>query len=356
MPMPRVALDRVRAALEWKTFPQGFSDRMEINLPKRVRTLLANLIGATPEAIALTTGASAGLIALALGLPWKPGDEVLTASREFPVQYTTWRPMEARAGIRLKLVSPRGQWIAAEDLIAALTPQTRLVSVSLVRFEDGSMLDAGKLAAACHAQQTLLALDVSQGCGGIPMDVRQLGADFLTCSGYKWLMGPYGSGFFWGSEELMRRLLPSPFYWQGIAGLTDYDALIFENPKPAEGVRGWDAPETASYFNLAGWEASLELLTEIGVPTVAAHNRKLMTQLFGGLPKDRCVWTSPLEPERQGPYGCFAASELRKTQELYQKLRDTKLFASLREGNIRVSTHLYNTEEDIEKLVRVIAQ
>lgn len=352
-PMPRVSLEAVQASLEWKKFPYTLTDRLELDLPKRVRASIAKLIGAEPEEIALTTGASAGLMALAYALDWKRGEEILTAHREFPLEYTTWKPMELREGIKLKIIAPQERWIAAEDFIAALTPRTRLVSVSLVRFDDGSMLDAAKLGAACRAQGTLLALDVSQCCGAMPMDVRQLGADFVTCSGYKWLLGPYGTGFFWVRPELVAHFRPGPFYWQGIAGLTNYDDLIFEDPKPAAGARPWDASETASYFNLAGWDASLTFLQRVGVETVAAHNLKLITQLFDGLP-DRCVRTSPLDAKRRGPYGCFAGRNLDETREFYNRMKEERLIASLREGNIRVSTHLYNTGEDIDKLLRVL--
>jgi cysteine desulfurase/selenocysteine lyase len=355
-PMPRVALEAVQVSLEWKKYPYTMTDGQEREIPARVRASLGEIIGARPQEIALTTGASAGLMALALGLNWKPGDEVLTAHREFPVQYTTWRPMEAREGVALRVIAPRGQWIAAEDFIEALTPRTRVVSVSMVRFDDGSMLDAAKLGAACRAQGCLLALDVSQSCGGIPMNVETLGADFITCSGYKWLLGPYGTGFFWARGETMASLRPSPFYWQGIAGLTHYGDLIFENPKAEQGARGWDASETASYFNLVGWDASLKFLRKVGVEAVTAHNQQLIEQLFEGLPTGRCVRTSPGEMERRGPYGCFAAKSLEETRELHQRMKGEKLMASLREGNIRVSTHLYNTAEEIEKVIRVISQ
>jgi len=355
-PMPRVSLDAVQAALEWKKFPYALTDQGEMDLPRRVRTSIANLIAAEPEEIALTTGASAGLMALAYGLSWKPGDEILTAHREFPVQYTTWKPMEAREGVKLRLLAPRERWITADDFIAALTPKTRVVSASMVRFDDGSLLEAAKLGAACRAQGTLLALDVSQCCGAIPMDVRRLGADFITCSGYKWLLGPYGSGFFWGTSELTAGFRPGPFYWQGIEGLNHFADLIFENPQAAPGARGWDASETASYFNLTGWDASLQFLQAVGVETVAAHNRKLMAHLFASLPHDQFVRTSPTTTEHQGPYGCFAAHTPERTREYHERLKKEKVYASLREGNIRVSTHLYNTEQDIDKLIRVITE
>jgi cysteine desulfurase / selenocysteine lyase len=355
-PMPRVSLEAVQASLEWKKFPHKLTDQQELDLPRRVRTSIANLIGAKSEEIALTTGASTGLIALAYGLDWKRGDEILTGHGEFPMQYTTWKPMEAREGVNLRLIAPSGRWIAAEDFIAALTPRTRLVSASMVRFDDGSMLDAPKLGAACRAQGALLVLDVSQCCGAIFMDVRLLGADLITCSGYKWLLGPYGSGFFWGKSELMASFRPGPFYWQGIEGLNHFGELIFENPKAAAGARGWDASETASYFNLAGWEASLHLLHDVGVETVAAHNQKLMAHLYESLPRDQCVTTSPLETERRGPYACFAGHTLERTQDIYGRLKREKVIASLREGNIRVSTHLYNTVQDIDKLVQAVTR
>jgi len=355
-PMPRVSLEAVQAALEWKKYPYVLTDQAELDLPRRVRTSIAELIGADSEDIALTTGASAGLIALAYGMDWRRGDEILTAHREFPLEYTTWRPMEEREGVRLQVIAPRGQWITSEDFIAALTPRTRLVSASMVRFEDGSMLDAAKLGAACRAQGTALALDVSQCCGAMPMDVHKLGADFIICSGYKWLLGPYGTGFFWGKREFLAGFRPSPYYWQGIAGLTDYNALIYENPKAAEGARPFDSSETVSYFNLAGWDASLRFLKEIGVEAVATHNQRLITRLFDSLPYDRCVWTSPPETERRGPYGCFAGRSIEDTQAIYRRMKEERIFASLREGNIRVSTHLYNNEEDIDKVVRAIVR
>jgi cysteine desulfurase / selenocysteine lyase len=354
--MPRVALDAVQRSLEWKKFPYTMTDAAELDLPRQVRASIASLIGAQPGQIALTTGASAGVIALAHSLPWSRGDEILTAHREFPLQYTTWRPMEERESVTLRVITPQGRWITADDFIAALTPKTRLISVSMVRFDDGSMLDAAKLGAACRAHGTVLALDVSQCCGAVSMDVNDLGADFITCSGYKWLLGPYGTGFFWASDELLDKLLPGPYYWQGIAGLTNYDALIFENPKAASGARPWDASETASYFNLAGWDASLNFLRQVGIETVAAHNQALITRLRDSLPADRCLWTSPPDPAQRGPYGCFAGRSAEQTHALYRRMKEEKLYASLREGNIRVSTHLYNTEDDIDKLIGVLSQ
>lgn len=355
-PMPKISLRAVQAALADKKHPHHRTDSVFYEIPNRIRTNIAQLIGGKPEEVAITTGASAGIIAVAYALDWKPGDEVVTAAREFPLQYTIWKPMEQRVGLKLKVVSPRERFLTADDLIAAMTPNTRVVSVSLVRFDDGSLLDARRLADACHAQGALLLLDVSQCCGALPMSVEQLGADFLVSAGYKWLFGPFGTGFFWIKHELLTRVRPAPFYWMAVEGSDNFAKLNFTDPEPADSAKRWDAPEWASHFNfnLVGLDASLEFVLRIKPETVAEHNRGLIELMYARLPKDRCVPASPLDAARRGPYGCFAARTPEKTAELYQKLRAEKVIVSLREGNIRVSPHLYNSERDIDRLISMV--
>src|SRR5204862_2248520 len=106
------------------------------------------------------------------------------------VQYATWKPMEAREGIKVRIAVPVGQFIQSDDLVAVMTPRTRVVSVSHVRFDNGSMLDVSSLAAACKSNGTFLVLDVSQSCGAIPMNVRSLGADCIVCVGHQSLLTP----------------------------------------------------------------------------------------------------------------------------------------------------------------------
>ncbi len=353
-PMPKVSLRATQAAIEWKKFPQRVPDEAYFDVPNRIRASIAELIGAKEDEIALTTGASTGMAAVAYGLAWKPGDEVITAKGEFPLQYTTWRPMEEREGLTLNVVAPSERFITAEDLIAALSPKTRLVSVSLTRFDDGSMVDAAKLAAACHARGTLLLLDASQCCGAIPMKVDELGADFIVCAGYKWLLSPYGTGFFWARSEHTAKMRPGPFYWTAAEGANHFGSLVFSQPKMAAGARRWDAAETASYFNLSAMAVSLEFVLRMKPETVAAHNRALMELMFERLPKDRCVPASPLDTARRGPYACFSGRTPEKTAELYKKLQAENVFVSLREGNLRVSPHVFNTERDIDRLIAVV--
>ena len=353
-PIPKGAIKRMQEAIEWKKFPQRIPDQAFFDVPNRVRTAIAQLIGGKPEEVALTTGASTGMSAVAYGLQWQLADEVITASGEFPLQYATWKPMEEREGIRVTVVRPSGRFHTADDFIAALSPRTRLVSVSHVRFDNGAMIDAAKLAAACHAQGALLLLDVSQSCGAVPMDVKQLGADFLVCAGYKWLVGPFGTGFFWARHDHISKMRPGPFYWMTAEGVNNFADLATAPARPENAAKRWDAAETANYYDLAALAGGLELVLRAGVKTIAEHNHKLIEQLFARLPKDRCVAASPLDRGHRGPYGCFQARSPEKTKQLYEKLRLENVITSLREGHIRVSPYLYNNERDIDRLVSVI--
>jgi cysteine desulfurase/selenocysteine lyase len=355
-PMPKVSIRAVQAALEANKNPHHKPDTVFFEVPNRIRASIAKLIGAQPKEIALTTGASAGAAAVAYGLTWKPGDEVIAAKGEFPLQYATWKPMEEREGVKLKIVSPRERFITAEDLIAAMTPRTRVVSVSMVRYDDGSLLDVRRVADACHKQGALLLLDASQCCGAVPMDVHQLEADFIVSAGYKWLLSPFGTGFFWAKSEHLGMVRPGPFYWMAVAGSDNFAALNFEDAKPSASAKRWDSPEGASYFNLnlVAMDASVDFVTRLGPGLVAAHNRKLIELMFARLPKDRFVIASPLDAARRGTYGCFAARSPEKTAEHYQHLRKENVVVSLREGNIRVSPYLYNTERDIDRLISVV--
>jgi len=355
-PMPKVSIRAVQAALEAKKYPHQKPDSTFFEVPNRIRASIAKLIGGQAAEVALTSGASAGVTAVAYALTWKPGDEVITAKGEFPLQYTAWKPMEEREGLKLKIVSPRERFIRADDLIAAITPRTRMVSVSMVRYDDGSLLDAARVADACHKQGALLLLDASQCCGALPMDVNQLGADFLVSAGYKWLLSPFGTGFFWVKSEHLGLLRPGPFYWMAVEGSDNFAALNFQDPRPAASAKRWDSPEWASYFNfnLAAMDVSVDFVVRMGPELVAAHNRKLIELMYDRLPKDRFVAASPLDPARRGPYGCFAARSPEKTAAHYHHLREEKVVVSLREGNIRVSPHLYNTERDIDRLISVV--
>ncbi len=354
-PLPDVSAKAARAALEWNRLPYQIPDELLFGLPDRVRALAARLTGGGADEISITTGASGGLMAVAQGIDFKPGEEVLVARGEFPAHFSTWLPLEKSEGIQVKRVVPRERFLTAEDFIAQIGPRTRIVSTSLVRFDNAVRLDARRLADACHEVGAYLLLDVSQCAGAMPIDVTALGADFLVCAGYKWLLSPYGTGFFWIRRGLIETMRPAPAYWAALEGSDNFSSLAVEELKFSPGARRWDAAETASFTNLAAMEASLEYLLRVGVETVWNHNQQLIAGLIERLPRDRCVPASPEEQEWRGPYICVGTRRTGEAATMHKKLEESQVFVSLREGALRISPHLYNTESDMARLISILS-
>ncbi len=353
-PLPRAAVRAAQQALEWKKFPHRIPESEYFELPGRVRTSLARLIGAQPEEIALATGASGGIQIAATRLELRPGNEVLIARGEFPAHFATWLPMQSAAGITVKVVAPRGRFLNADDFLEHITPRTRLISASLVRFNDAARLDARPVADAVHAVGGYLLLDASQCAGAMPFDVASLGCDFLVSAGYKWLLSPYGTGFFWVRGSLAGKLREGPVYWQSLKDAASFHTLSSGRHDVSEGLRRWDSPETASFFNLAAMDASLEFLLRVGVETIWRHNRSLIAEFTRRLPLDRCVLGSPADPDTRGPFVCVQSRKPEGTQALFEKLLKANIIISLRDAGLRISPHLYNSERDLDRLLTVL--
>jgi cysteine desulfurase / selenocysteine lyase len=354
--IPRVALNAVQSSVAAKMRPHIVDDRSFFSVAASLRQTLATLIGANPDEVALTSGAGAGLAAIAYALKWSTGDEVIVARGEFPVQYATWKPMEAREGIKVRIAVPQGQFIQSDDLVAAMTPSTRVISVSHVRFDDGSMLDVSSLAAACKRNGTLLVLDVSQSCGAIPMNVRSLGADFIVCAGYKYLLSPWGTGFLWTRKENLDSLRPGPYNWLS-QGVESFAHLNYVDPEPAPSLSRWDSAEAASIynFNLTVMEASTKFVLDAGPALIRDHNQALIEHFFQRLPEGYRL-ASPRQVSQRGVFGCIEVGSRADTESLYQTLRDEGFVVALREGKIRVAPHLLNSTEDMDRLLVVMAK
>ncbi len=157
-----------------------------------------------------------------------------------------------------------------------------------------------------------------------------------------------------GPPEVVASLRPGPFYWMAAQGMEHgFSAMSFADPKPAAGAKRWDAAETANYFNSIR-RARRQPRIRFAVGPERSRIATISSSNCQRLPKDRCIPASPLDRAHRGPYACFAARTPEKTVALYDKLRKENVVVSLREGNIRVSPYLFNTERDIDRLISVI--
>jgi selenocysteine lyase/cysteine desulfurase len=352
--LPRSVLDAAEGVMAALRTRHAVGDSHFFDLTGRVRDLLANLIGAEPADLTLTTGAGAGLALLAQALRWQSGDEILLVRGDFPCHYATWKPLADREGLTLRELDFPGEFPAAEELAAALSPRTRLVSVSHVRFDDGSLLDTHALSVACRRLGVLLALDASQSCGALPLDVNALGADFIVSAGYKYLLGPMGTGFLWSRRERQRDFRPVPGNW-AMQDVQRFSQLRYASPPLSNAMCRWDAAgtQTSLNLNISLWHESLRFVTAARPAQVYEHARALIEHMFRILPSPFRV-ASPRDPASRGAFGCIDAGSRDATAAVHAALERTRFVVSLREGRLRVAPYLSTTHADIESLVAAL--
>jgi len=186
--------------------------------------------------------------------------------------------------------------------------------------------------------------------------VRSLGADFIVCAGYKYLLSPWGTGFLWTRKENLDSLRPGPYNWLS-QGVESFARLNYVDPEPAPTLSRWDSAEAASIynFNLTVMEASAKFVLNASPALIRDHNQGLIDYFFERLPEGYRL-ASPRQASQRGVFGCIEVGSRGDTEFLYQTLRDERFVVALREGKIRVAPHLLNSTRDIDRLLVVMAK
>ena len=376
-PVPRPAADAVRAFLDRETRPWTLRWEEDfLGIPRAVRRAAASVLGARATDISLVPTTSAGLATVARGMPLDSGDEILLPLGEFPANAWPWRALSAR-GVVVREVplwdghtAGRAAWdstpppanVAPEARLAeAIGPRTRLVAASWVRFQDGLRLDIHALAAACHERGVPLVVDGIQGAGTLTADLDRSGAAAFATGGHKGLLAPQGLGLLWTAAGFRQQLAP-PGGWLSVEDATDFARPSTDFDRRF--VRGGEALELG-VPNLLGGVAlarSLDLLATIGVERLEAH----VLALAGIL----------LEQLSHGPWAREAArleALHRRTRlgsivalhhggrgpdglaRLLEEARRRGIFASVREGYLRIAFHGWHDAADVERLAAWLA-
>ena len=190
---------------------------------KATRTQVAELLQADTERVDFAPNTSAALNLLADGLDWQPGDRIAVPDCEFPTNVFPFKKLEAQ-GVTLDFIPTERGTFSVDDVAAALTPDTRLVSVSWIQFLSGFRADLEAIGALCHERDLLFCVDAIQGLGAFSLDVEAAHIDFLAAGTHKWLMGTQGLGVFYVQEALQNQLTPPTGWLHGPVNWTELDA------------------------------------------------------------------------------------------------------------------------------------
>ena len=213
----------------------------------------------------------------------------------------------------------------------------------------GHRHDVAAIAAAAHARGALVLADSYQAVGAIELDVRTLGADFVTGGTVKYLLASAGLGFLWLRGEVRAGLMPTQTGWFADEDIFRMDISDYS---PHATARRFDAG-TPPVPNIYAGVAGLGLLQETGVPAVEAHVAALNTRLIAGLEELGATVVTPADPAQRGPLVCVRSTD---PATLVASLAEENIVCSLRDQNLRVAAHFYNIDDDIDTLLDALAR
>lgn len=370
-PVPRASLEAVQAFLPKESRPWKLRWAEDfLGIPEATKREAAKLIGVSAEDISLTATTSSGLQVIAQGFPWKMGDEVLAPLGEFPSNVWPWKALAPR-GVSFREVplweghksgaeawnsSPPQQGADVETrLLDAITDRTRILALSWVRFQDGLKLDLPWLGSACEERGVYLVVDGIQGVGTHKPDLT--GVSAFASGGHKGLLAPQGLGFLW-TDAKARALLAPMGTWLSVEDGTD-----FTRPS-TDFHRGWleDGrrlePGSPSLMACVALNASMACLNGAGEGAIEAHVHSLQEALLKAL-SNSPAWGAEAarlnglwEEDRLGPVLSFhhQSHGPKFLNDVLQKGFAQGIYASVREGYLRVAFHGWHAQTDVDRV------
>ena len=281
-PLSRQMVDSITS--QYRAAMEGGPDIPSIKGPineefEKARGTVADFFGVTPEEIAMLRSISEGLSTVAYGMDWHPGDEVIVTEEEHPTGIMVWLNLEAERGIKIRrmpLPEDRSEMLAGLD--ALINDCTKLVCISHVTTDTGTRLPAKEICDLAHARGVPVALDAAQSAGQFQVDLRDMDCDFYAGTGHKWLLGGWGTGFFYVKRDWVERLKVS---WTGSqAGVLDRQTMA-----------DLEFLDTAHRFEFGGRHTvlygamgkAIEYLDGVGIDTIETRSLQLADRLKAGI-------------------------------------------------------------------------
>jgi selenocysteine lyase/cysteine desulfurase len=333
--------DRLQVGANWDVW---------VTKNESVRALIATLLRAAPDEIAVTASVSAGLNALASALQFTgPRNKVVISDFEFPTNAQIWHAQKPRGAQVVHVPRAPDGYIPAEMFEKAIDESTQLVAITHVCFRNGAKLDIPGIVRLAHAKGAKVLLDCYQSVGSIDVDVKALDVDFAVGGMLKYLLGTAGIGFLYARDSFVQSLLPTNSGWFAQA---DIAAMDITANRPAQNARRFEAG-TPPVVNCYAAEAGLKMLLRIGTPAVEKRNYALTRRCMERL--HEIGWPS-ITPEQDRRRGATVAVPARDASRLTAELMSRGIVTSHRDANLRASFHFYNNSDDVDSFVAAMKE
>ncbi|MBZ0295334.1 MAG: aminotransferase class V-fold PLP-dependent enzyme [Anaerolineae bacterium] len=351
-PKPQPVIDEV---VRWLRFQAQGPALQQIFNPtaemlETVRAQVAAAVHASPDEIMLNENTTVGINIVASGITWQPGDIVILSDHEHPGNRIPWYNLVQRFGIQLRFLSmTNDEEMLLVELDTLLAEKPRLIAVSHVSRRSGLRLPVQAIVERAHTHSVLVLLDGAQSFGAIPVNMQEIGCDFYTFSGHKYIMGPQATGGFFIRKDRLNDLAAS---WVGSHSQKEMDMhgkLVLH-----ESARRFEFG-TRNLADQAGFGRALQMWEEIGWSNVFAWIKTYTDQLKQALLTiPGLVLETPLPYSKSSGTVVFHIPDLPAEHIAHQLYEEDRVLVSTLEFNprsIRISAHVFNTSEDAERLL-----
>lgn len=321
-----------------------------------VRPKVAAFINAKPSEIALTHNVTDGINVVASGLRLKRGDEVILTNHEHAGNAVPWLARARRDGIIVKPIEVAATAaLTLQRIDDAISRRTRVIAVPHILCTTGQILPAKQICRLAHDKGLLVMIDAAHTPGMIPLDVNDMGCDFLATCGHKWMMGPKGTGFLFVREGMAETIEPQ---WVGAGSDTAWDIMTGTLTLKTDAHRFEFATQSSALF--VGLGAAIDFLHQLGMENVSRRGKAMAKYLRRGLEtlEEKVELLTPEEEESCGsvlgfrlknyPYDALHKLLLEKHKIITRMVPEGGL------NSMRISTHIYNSFSEVDALLDVI--
>jgi len=311
------------------------------------KNIIGEMINCSGDRIAFLDNTTNGIIWLASGIDWQPGDRIILNDVEFPANVYPFLQLKEK-GVKVDFVKSTNGIVTAEEIVDAIKPGTKLISVSFVQFLSGYKIDLEKIGKVCKEKEIIFSVDSIQGLGAVRLDFEKYDIDYIANGTQKWMLGLQGLAFIYVRKELQEKMKSAPIGWLAVKDawkLLDFDLTTKETAERYQ-------PGTLNNLGIYAFNSPMKIFKEFGFDEiekqVLSNSKYFIDEL------EKIGYVSPLQNLPEKHLSGIVSFRSENAQKIFDFLSQKKIVCSLREGYIRFAPHFYNTKQEIDLVVETM--